>query len=61
MIDEQTQQLSAYRIEKATTLLAQAELLLKNQQYDGSVNRSYYAIFNAVRAILALVPKIKFA
>ncbi|MCP4397759.1 MAG: HEPN domain-containing protein [bacterium] len=55
MIDEQTQQLSAYRIEKATTLLAQAELLLKNQQYDGSVNRSYYAIFNAVRAILALV------
>lgn len=55
MIDEQTRQLSAYRLEKAITLLTQAELLLKNRQYDGSVNRSYYAIFNAVRAMLALV------
>lgn len=55
MIDEQTRQLSAYRLEKAATLLTQAELLLKHQQYDGSVNRSYYAIFNAVRAILAFV------
>jgi len=55
MFDEQTRHLSAYRLEKAATLLTQAELLLKNQQYDGSVNRSYYTIFNAVRAILALV------
>ncbi len=55
MIDEQTRHLSAYRLDKANTLLAQAELLLKNRQYDGSVNRSYYAIFNAVRSILALV------
>lgn len=55
MIDEQIRDLSAYRLDKATTLLTQAELLLKNQQYDGSVNRSYYAIFNAVRAILAFV------
>jgi len=55
MINKQTQPLSAYRLEKAKTLLTQAELLLKNQQYDGSVNRSYYAIFSAVRSILALV------
>ncbi len=55
MIDEHTQHLSAYRLDKANTLLTQAELLLKNQQYDGSVNRSYYAMFNAVRSILALV------
>ncbi len=55
MMNEHTQQLSAYRLDKAKTLLTQAELLLKNQQYDGSVNRSYYAIFSAVRSILALV------
>ncbi len=55
MIDEQARHLSKYRLDKANTLLAQAELLLKNRQDDGSVNRSYYAIFNAVRSILAFV------
>ena len=55
MMTEERQHLAAYRLEKAQMLILQAELLLKNQQYDGSVNRSYYAIFTAVRAILALV------
>ena len=55
MIDEQATTLSTYRLSKAKTLLIQAELLLTNQQYDGSVNRSYYAMFTAVRALLALV------
>lgn len=55
MIDEQAQSLSKYRLDKAKNLLTQAELLLTNHQYDGSINRSYYAIFNAVRALLALV------
>jgi len=54
MIDEQLRHLSDYRLEKADNLLLQAQLLLDNHQYDGSINRSYYAIFNAVRAILAL-------
>lgn len=47
--------LSVYRIEKAKELLSQAEALLKMASYDGSINRSYYAIFNAIRALLALV------
>jgi uncharacterized protein (UPF0332 family) len=55
MIDEQAQSLSKYRLNKAKNLLTQSELLLTNHQYDGSINRSYYAIFNAVRAVLALV------
>ncbi len=55
MIDEPAKHLSKYRLDKANTLLTQAELLLNNKQYDGSVNRSYYAIFNTVRALLALV------
>jgi uncharacterized protein (UPF0332 family) len=55
MIDEQAQSLSEYRLNKAKDLLIQSELLLTYQRYDGSINRSYYAIFNAVRARLALV------
>ena len=55
MIDEQAKYLSEYRLKKAETLLIQAELLLQNHQYDGSINRSYYAIFNAVRSMLALL------
>ncbi|MGE5343059.1 MAG: HEPN domain-containing protein [Candidatus Omnitrophota bacterium] len=55
MITEQARNLSEYRLNKAKNLLSQAELLLTNRQYDGSINRSYYAILNAVRAVLALV------
>ncbi len=52
---EDARNLSAYRLEKAHDLLEQAELLFHDQRYDGSINRSYYAIFNAIRAILAFV------
>ncbi len=45
---------SDYRLEKAKDLLAQAELLLKDKRFDGCVNRSYYTIFSAIRAMLAL-------
>lgn len=55
MIDEQARSLSEYRLNKAKNLLTQSELLLTNHQYDGSINRSYYSILNAVRALLALV------
>jgi len=30
-------------------------VLLEAASYDGSINRSYYAIFNAIRALLALI------
>lgn len=55
MIDGNAADLSEHRLNKANSLLIQAELLLKNHQYDGSINRSYYAIFNAIRSLLALV------
>ncbi len=55
MIDQTAIDLSTHRLEKARDALKQAELLLQNSGYDGSVNRSYYAVFNAVRALLALV------
>ncbi len=52
---EDARNLSTHRLEKAKDLLQQAELLFHEHRYDGSINRSYYAIFNAIRAILALV------
>ncbi|HAO19917.1 MAG: hypothetical protein BWK80_41965 [Desulfobacteraceae bacterium IS3] len=47
--------LSDHRSDKAKDALRQAELLLNNDEYDGSINRSYYAIFNSIRSLLALV------
>lgn len=55
MIDQTAIDLSTHRLEKARDALKQAELLLENAGYDGSINRSYYATFNAIRAMLALV------
>lgn len=55
MLDQVAIDLSAHRLDKAKEALKQAELLLDNGGYDGSVNRSYYAIFNAIRSLLALV------
>lgn len=55
MIPDRAIDLSNHRLEKALDLLDQAELLQKEGKYDGSVNRSYYAIFSAIRAVLALI------
>jgi uncharacterized protein (UPF0332 family) len=52
---EYAHDLSQHRLSKAKDTLRQAELLLKNNEYDGSINRSYYAIFHAIRSLLALV------
>lgn len=46
--------LSNYRFEKAKEDLEASELMLKNGKLSQSINRSYYAIFHAVRALLAL-------
>lgn len=55
MLEKKVVDLSEYRLQKARSLLNQAEYLLNNQMYDGSINRSYYAIFNAIRSLLSLV------
>jgi uncharacterized protein (UPF0332 family) len=54
MSDEKSKTLSEYRLERAHECLADAALLLKNNSFNSSVTRSYYAIFNSLRAILAL-------
>ena len=42
-----------YRLELAEEKLKSSEILLNNGQYKDSVGRSYYAIYSALRAIMA--------
>ena len=46
--------LSAHRFKRAKEELSTAELLLHHTNFRSSINRSYYAIFHAIRAINAL-------
>ncbi len=43
--------LSKYRLERAREDLQTAKVNLDNGLYKGAVNRSYYAIFHAIRAV----------
>ena len=46
--------LSKYRYEKSVEQIKVAETLIQNEMYSVSLNRSYYAIFHAMRAVNAL-------
>lgn len=46
-------ELVEYRLESARERLRSSQLLLEAGQYKDSIGRSYYAIFTAVRAVLA--------
>lgn len=46
-------ELAKYRLETAKERLISSKLLLEAGQYRDSIGRSYYAIFSAVRAVLA--------
>ena len=46
--------LSKYRFEKAQAEVGVADTLFQNGSYSVSLNRSYYAIFHAIRAVNAL-------
>lgn len=54
MPDPSTHALSEYRLSKAEECYRAAESLLSENLFTDSANRSYYAIFHAVRALLAL-------
>ena len=53
MRDDDVKNLSAVRMEHAQECLASAQQLLRSGDYKGSANRSYYAVFHAMRAVLA--------
>ena len=54
MFDKNKTDLCEYRLEKAYECLKSAELLKDSADYMSSANRSYYSIFHAMRAIMAL-------
>jgi len=54
MDDETKQGFVNYRLEKAKTAYQSANLLYDSNDFVGAMNRAYYAIFYAVRVVLAL-------
>lgn len=55
MEHENKEDLAKYRIDKAEETLKTAEVILKEiKDYTSANNRAYYAIFYAIRAVLAL-------
>ncbi|MDI6794311.1 MAG: HEPN domain-containing protein [bacterium] len=47
-------ELAKYRLEDAKEKLCSAEMLLNSNSFKDSVSRSYYAMFSAARALLAM-------
>ena len=54
MLDEAKRALSAARLDHADECLSAAQNLLKTGNYKSAANRCYYAVFHAMRAVLAL-------
>lgn len=53
MLPDNREELKAYRLEMAKERLNSAKVLLEAGSYKDSIGRSYYAMFTAVRALLA--------
>ena len=53
-MERRQRELSDYRMEKSKDDLSVAKLNLDNEKCSQAINRSYYAMFHAVRALLAL-------
>lgn len=54
MLNNEQITLSKYRMEKADECLNSAKHLLEIDDYSAAANRSYYAVFHTIRAIMAL-------
>ena len=54
MPDKENMDLAKYRLQKARNCLVESKNDINEGSYESSANRSYYAMFHAVRAILAL-------
>lgn len=54
MYDQEHIDLAVYRMDKAEEALTDARDALRQGKYANAANRSYYAFFHAVRALLAL-------
>ena len=56
-MDKTAEELSQYRYKQAQQCIKSAKLLVTAEDYKGAANRSYYAIFHAMRSVLALENK----
>ena len=54
LLDSELRDLANARLQNAKDCLLQANALLDVGQYKGVANRAYFAIFHAMRAVLAL-------
>ena len=54
MLDQTRKDLSKHRLKRAEELINEAETLFDAKGYKSANNRAYYAIFSAMRAVLAL-------
>jgi len=52
MSPEERNEIVKYRIERAKETFNEVQLLIKNEFWNGAVNRLYYACFYAVTALL---------
>lgn len=53
-MESSVNELSRYRFETGLEALADARIMFENGRYKNALNRAYYAIFHAVRAVNAL-------
>ena len=53
-MQDKDRDLSVYRLSLAEDTLANAKLCMDNQFYRDCINRSYYAAFYAIKAVLAI-------
>lgn len=54
MENKEIETLAKYRLDQAKENLEEAEVLFNINKFKGANNRAYYAIFHAIKAILAL-------
>lgn len=54
MLNSDSVSMAKYRLEKAKNDLSAAKIIAEQGYYEVAANRSYYAIFHAARAVLAL-------
>lgn len=54
-MDSRKQDLSNYRLSQAEDSIKVAEMSFDNGLYKDSINRSYYAAFYAIKAVLATI------
>ncbi len=53
-MENELKELSKYRMQQAKQCIKSAKALVEIEDYKGAANRAYYAVFHAMRSVLAL-------